>query len=76
MKITILVLKFLFVAALFIVSNNNLHLSVPQERDTFVMMYNAWFGSIFDQFKEVTGYVVNSEWLPKQDSHFGFNLSR
>ena len=55
----------MFVAALFIISNQNLHLAVPAERAVFFDAYVSWFTNIIDQIADVTGYVVRFDWLPK-----------
>ncbi len=64
MKVTIVVLKLLFLGALFIISNHELHLKDSQERGTFLDLYSSWLGHLFDQGSQVTGYVVKFEWLP------------
>jgi hypothetical protein len=66
MKITIVIIKFLFIGALFIVSNENLHLSVPTERSTFFDNFFSWLDTLFGHSLEIVGYVVNSEWLPQE----------
>jgi len=68
MKITLFVLKFLFIGALFLVSNGNLHLIDPVDRATFYDMFYTWLGNLFDQAGQISGYVVNSEWLPQNES--------
>lgn len=71
MKITLIVVKLLFLGALFIISNNNLHLAVATEREVFVDTYSAWFSNLVAQGVEVTGYVVKFEWLPQKDMSSG-----
>jgi hypothetical protein len=68
MKIPMIVLKILFVGALLIVSNQNLHLSDETERGVFFEAYLAWVGSLVDQGVKVTSYVVKFEWLPPKDT--------
>ncbi|RMD66339.1 hypothetical protein D6817_04285 [Candidatus Pacearchaeota archaeon] len=68
MKIWIFVLKFLLIGALFIISNHQLHLANPQERAQFFELYYNWISHIFDQGKLITGYVINSKWLPDKIS--------
>lgn len=65
MKTAIIIVKLLVLSALFIISNQNLHLLVPVERAVFFESYIGWIDSIFNQIVDVTGYVVKFEWLPK-----------
>ena len=65
MKITLLLIKFLFVGALFILSNHNLHIGTPDELEVFGKMYFVWLGEVFDNGKSIAGYVVKSDWLPE-----------
>jgi hypothetical protein len=65
MKISLFVLKFLFIGALFIISNEQLYLKNPVDRDKFFDLYYSWISSLFDQAARVTGYVVDSQWLPR-----------
>ncbi len=64
MKTTIVVLKLLFLGALFIISNHDLHLADRQERTVFVEYYSSWLYHLFQQGFQVTSYVVKFEWLP------------
>ena len=60
-----IVLKLLFLGALFIASNNNLHLNDNTEREVFFNYYASWISNLFHQATDITGYVVKFEWLPK-----------
>ena len=64
MKVSLIVLKLLFLGALFIVSNHELYLKDSGDRDTFVSMYSSWLSVLFEQGLEITSYVVKFEWLP------------
>ena len=66
MKVAIILVKLFVLGALFIISNQNLHLLVPQERTVFFDAYSGWIGNLFEQTADVTGYVVKFEWLPKE----------
>ena len=69
MKVIILILiKFFLISALFIISNENLHLGDPMERETFFDTYYTWLGNIFNQTKEITGSIINLKWLPDEAS--------
>ncbi len=64
MKIYLVIIKFFFIGALFIVSNHVLYLSNPVDFLTFKQLYFNWLENIFDSGSEITAYVVNSNWLP------------
>lgn len=66
MKFAIFIVKLLSLGALFIISNHNLHLLVPAERNLFFEIFYTWVGSLFQQGADVTSYVVKFEWLPKE----------
>ena len=51
MKLTIVVLKLLFLGALFIVSNQNLHLADSTERGVFFEDYSFWVDNLFGHGK-------------------------
>ena len=70
MKITIIIIKLLFLGALFIVSNQNLHLIDTDERAIFTDMYSKWISSLVVQGGEVTGYIVKFKWLPTKENDF------
>ncbi|MBA7615343.1 hypothetical protein ES703_22623 [subsurface metagenome] len=68
MKVIILILiKFFFISALFIISNENLYLREPVDRETFFNTYSTWLGNLFSQSIEVAGSVINLKWLPDDD---------
>lgn len=60
----VLIMVFLLMGAFFIISNGNLHLNNPNEVGIFIKSYYLWFGSLFENAKGMTAYVVKSEWLP------------
>ena len=65
MKIQMIIIKFLILGALFIISNQNLHLGILQEREIFFDTYLGWVTNIASQILDVTGYVIKFQWLPK-----------
>jgi hypothetical protein len=67
MKLVIVVVKLLLLGALFIISNNSLHLSDSVERGQFVDLYTDWLDGLVEQSVEITGYLVKFEWLPDKD---------
>lgn len=68
MKFYIFLIKFLFIGSLFIVSNNNLHLSEPIELQQFSDLFLGWLQTLLSHGKQITGYVIDSEWLPGPNS--------
>jgi hypothetical protein len=68
MKLAIFVLKFFFISALLIVSNENLALKDSEAREQFFSYYFAWAGNFFDNARQMTAYVVKSAWLPDTSS--------
>ena len=64
MKVWILLIKFLFIGALFIINNYQLNLNNPEHFDTFQGLYYGWLEKIASYGLDLTGYVVQSEWLP------------
>lgn len=64
MKIQMIIVKLLVLGALFIISNQNLHLGILQEREIFFNAYSGWIESIVGKIIDVTGNAVRLEWLP------------
>jgi len=68
MKVIILILiKFFFISALFIISNEDLYLRDPVDRELFFSTYSTWLGNLFDQSAGVVGSVINLKWLPDEN---------
>ncbi|MEX0920663.1 MAG: hypothetical protein WDZ62_00140 [Candidatus Pacearchaeota archaeon] len=65
--IALLVIKFFFISALFVISNGNLYMTDSLDRQVFFDIYSEWLGDIFGQGVEVAGNVVNSQWLPENN---------
>lgn len=70
-RTVVIVLMFLCIGAFFIISNNNLHLAKHEEASAFYGLYYQWMGSIFDNVKSISGYVIKSEWLPVSNATNG-----
>ncbi|MDO8508661.1 MAG: hypothetical protein Q7S27_03170 [Nanoarchaeota archaeon] len=71
MKVAMVILKLLFLGALFIISNHELHLNNSSERAEFFNLYSGWFENLVDQGLQVTSYVVKFEWLPESNESYG-----
>jgi len=69
MKVSLIVLKLLFLGALFIISNQELYLKDTSDRDTFLNLYSSWLNTLFEQGLKVTSYVVKFEWLPINETY-------
>ena len=68
MKVFVLILiKFFFISALFIISNEGLYLRDSVDRETFFDTYYTWLRNLFSQSVEVAGFVINLKWLPDED---------
>ncbi len=68
MKVFVLILiKFFFISALFIISNEGLYLRDSVDRETFFDTYSTWLKNLFSQSVEVAGFVINLKWLPDED---------
>ena len=68
MKFTIILIKFLFVGALFIISNHQLYLSNQEQMNEFWNRYYDWLSILFENAGEISGYVIQSAWLPDQNT--------
>jgi len=64
LKIFLAVIKFLFIGALFIISNNHLYIGTSVDFSIFRGMYFDWLNSLFDYGRDITAYVIDSQWLP------------
>ena len=65
MRVIMTILIFLILGAFFIISNENLALKEKDNFETLKDRYLEWLGNLFDNTKDLTGYVINSDWLPK-----------
>ena len=68
MKIAMVVVKLLFLGAMFLVSNYHLSLADQADRDTFVELYEDWLTGLLKQAADVTSYVVQVQWLPSNNN--------
>jgi len=69
MKIlALIVIKFFFISALFIVSNGNLDLKESTDRAVFVEAYTGWLGDLSSQGFKIVKEVAGSQWLPSESS--------
>ena len=64
MRILLFIILFLVLGALFIISNENLHLREKQDMKEFSGLYYSWMSQLFSNFKGISGYFVKFEWLP------------
>jgi hypothetical protein len=67
MKLYLVIIKVLFVGALFIISNNNLHLADSHQREVFFGLYSNWFSDITLNSVKMVGAVVTFKWLPDKN---------
>lgn len=73
MKILFFLLVFLLLGGFIIISNENLHILNEKEREKFGEMYLYWFDNLFDNFKGLTAYIINTNWIP--DNDYNVNLT-
>ncbi len=64
MKILMLILIFLCIGAFFIISQNKLALIKEGSASKFVSLYSSWLATTSGNFINLTGHVVNMDWLP------------
>ncbi len=65
MKILIIAIMFFLISMFFIISENNLALNKAGNTDKVVHLYSLWLSQIFDNSKNLAGYVVKMDWLPE-----------
>ncbi len=66
--IIFVILLYFLLGALFIVSNNNLHLSKRAEFAEFYALYYSWVAEGFSQAKSISSAVVKLDWLPSLEN--------
>ena len=64
MRVLLIVFLFLFISALVIISNDNLHMKNSGEAKKFADVYYSWLINTGSNFFKSTAYVVKFEWLP------------
>jgi hypothetical protein len=68
MKVTLTLIKIICIGCLFIISNNNLHITEQSDRIVFTNVFHAWLSDLFSTTSQITGYVIDSRWLPPDNS--------
>ncbi len=69
MKFILILLIFLLIGALFIISNENLHLREKEEAKKFAGLYYSWLFDIGKNVASVTAFVIKFDWLPSQQDN-------
>jgi len=64
MKVVMFFVKLLVLGAVFIISNQDLALSVPGNFEIFGELYFNWIAGLGESAQAITGYVVDVDWLP------------
>lgn len=64
MKVLMLVVFFILLGGFYIIAENNIALNSGENVEVFVVKYFDWVGSLINNGKVVSGYVVKMEWLP------------
>jgi len=76
MRIFLIILLFLFIGALVIVSNGNLHLKEKIETRKFANLYYSWLLNMGENLIKTTGYIVKFEWMPNKNNTFVENITK
>ncbi len=64
MKLYFIIVFFLLLNGFFIISNNNLYLNNGENIKAFFSLYFGWFENTADNIAELTGRVVDMDWVP------------
>ncbi len=68
-KILIILLIILVISAYLVKSNNNLKLSDSKDLSTFISLYSGWIFNTYTNVKDITGYAIKKEWIPKSSAN-------
>ena len=58
---------FICLGAFFIISNESLNMTSTEDRQQFQEEYNVWLSDLFENAKGMTGYLIESKWLPNPE---------
>lgn len=64
-KILWFIILFLIVGAFLIIKDYHLNLKEPGDRKTFIEEFINWIFHLTKNIKEIIGYAVHQDWLPK-----------
>tara|TARA_Y100000034_G_scaffold105031_1_gene132040 strand:- start:579 stop:782 length:204 start_codon:yes stop_codon:yes gene_type:complete len=64
MRILVFIFLFLFLGAMFVVTENSLALVEKESRSNFFGLYEEWIENFVVNVKTITGDVVGLEWFP------------
>jgi len=65
MKLLLILMKIFVIGALLIISNQNLAMSLEENRTHFVGEYSLWVQNLFEKSLSIASYVIKNEWLPE-----------
>lgn len=68
MRLAMFLVKFFFLGAFFIISNQNLALNEKGNFNIFLSSYSGWMEDLFYSGKAITGYVIKVDWMPKLEN--------
>lgn len=68
MRSIFLIVLLLLLGAFFIMSQENLDVSMPQDFAKFANSYYSWFWHLGENGVKTVGYVVGIDWVPKNNS--------
>jgi len=75
MRFILIILIILLIGAFFIISNEHLSISKKENVKRFFNLYSNWLFNVFDNIKGLTANVINTRWLPKNNSSNQSNSS-
>ena len=65
MRLLVFIFLFLFLGAMFVVTENSLALAEQGNMVKFFGLYETWMENFIVNVKTITGDVVGLEWFPK-----------
>ena len=68
-KLIVLIIILLVIGAYFIKTYNDLNLKEAKDMKTFIKVYSGWIYNLVLNVKDITGYVIQKEWLPKNNTN-------
>ncbi|MEI6731916.1 MAG: hypothetical protein WCK90_04520 [archaeon] len=68
MRSLFLFIFFLLLGAFYIMSQQNLDVSMPNDFSKFAESYYSWFWHLGENGAKTVGYVVGIDWVPKNQT--------
>ena len=68
MKLSMILIIVLLLAAFFVVSNENIKLNSQENIMKFGNIYYSWLLNALEKGVSITGHIVKADWLPNTNS--------